>query len=105
MVTASVVMERSVSALGRRFSVPDIVVGTLVLAGVTSVPNAVAAEYLARGGRGAASLSTALNSNVLNVAAGLVLPAVVLGIGPVTSNVSLVASWYAGLTMLVFGLA
>jgi cation:H+ antiporter len=101
VVTASVVMERSATVLGQRLSVPDIVVGTLVLAGVTSVPNAVAAVYLARRGRGAASWSTAMNSNALNVAAGLLLPAVVLGMGPVSGDVSLVASWYVGLTVLV----
>jgi cation:H+ antiporter len=105
VVTASVVMERSASTLGRRFAVPDIVVGTLVLAGVTSLPNAVAAVYLARRGRGAATWSTALNSNALNVAAGLLIPAVVLGMGPVTAQVSLVASWYVGLTVLVIGFA
>ena len=98
-------MERSASTLGRRFSVPDIVVGTLVLAGVTSLPNAVAAAYLARRGRGAATWSTALNSNALNVAAGLLIPAVVLGMGPVTAQVSLVASWYVGLTVLLIGFA
>ena len=105
VVTASVVMERATSTLGRRFSVADIVVGTVVLAAVTSLPNAVAALYLARRGRGAASLSIALNSNALNVAAGLLVPAVVLGIGPATANVSLVASWYAGLTVLLVGFA
>ncbi len=104
VVTASVIMERSATTLGHRFSVPDIVVGTLVLAGVTSLPNAVAAVYLARRGRGAASLSTAMNSNALNVAAGLLLPAVFLGIGA-NASVSLVAAWYVGLTVLVVGFA
>jgi cation:H+ antiporter len=105
VVTASVIMERAASTLGRRFSVPDIVVGTLVLAGVTSLPNAVAAVYLARRGRGAASLSTTMNSNTINVAAGLLLPAVILGIGSALASVSFVAAWYVGLTILVLGLA
>jgi cation:H+ antiporter len=105
VVTASIVMERSASTLGRRFSVPDIVVGTLVLAGVTSLPNAVAAVYLARRGRGAATWSTALNSNALNVAAGLLIPAAVLGLGPLTAQVSLVASWSVGLTVVLIGFA
>jgi cation:H+ antiporter len=105
VVTASVIMERAASTLGRRFSVPDIVVGTLVLAGVTSLPNAVAAVYLARRGRGAASLSTTMNSNTINVAAGLLLPAVILGIGPAMASVSFVAAWYVGLTVLVLGFA
>ena len=43
------------------FGIPEIVVGGLVLAAVTSLPNAVSAVYLARRGRGAAAFSTALN--------------------------------------------
>jgi cation:H+ antiporter len=43
VVIASVTMERAASALGTRFAVPEIVVGGLVLAAVTSLPNAVAA--------------------------------------------------------------
>jgi len=42
----------------------------VVLAAVTSLPNAVAAVYLAMRGRGAAMLSTTLNSNALNVTPG-----------------------------------
>jgi Ca2+/Na+ antiporter len=61
--------------MGSRFVIPEIVVGGLVLAAVTSLPNAVAAIYLAARGRGAATLSTALNSNTLNVAIGLLVPA------------------------------
>ena len=60
---------------------PAIVVGALVLAGVTSLPNAVAAVYLAMRDRGAAVLSTSLNSNALNVFAGLLIPTTILGLG------------------------
>lgn len=104
VVGASVVMERAASTLGRRLSIADIVVGTVGLAVVTSLPNAVAGVYLARQGRGAASLSTALNSNALNVAFGLLLPGVVLGIGHAPDG-ALVAWWYAGLTALLVGFA
>jgi cation:H+ antiporter len=105
VVTASVAMERAASTLGSRFSISDIVVGTVVLAGVTSLPNAVAAVYLARLGRGAATLSTALNSNALNVAAGLLVPALIIGIGRPISSVSAVAGWYLALTVGVLVLA
>jgi Ca2+/Na+ antiporter len=44
VVAASVLMEWAASALGSRFVVPEIVVGALVLAAVTSLPNAVAAS-------------------------------------------------------------
>ena len=54
---ASVAMEQGASSLWARISaVPEIVVGGLVLAAVTSLPNAVSAVYLARRGRGAAAL-------------------------------------------------
>ncbi len=105
VVVASVVMERAGVSLGTRFGIPQIVTGGLVLAGVTSLPNAVAAVYLAARGRGAATLSTTLNSNALNVLAGLFLPGVVTGLGAVSGQTILVAAWYLGLTAVTLGLA
>ena len=105
VVAASTLMERAATTVGGHFGVPGIVTGGLVLAVVTSLPNAVAAIYLARRGRGAAALSTALNSNALNVAVGLLLPATIIGLGPRTGPGTLVAAWYAGLTILTLILA
>jgi cation:H+ antiporter len=105
VVAASVVMERSAAALGARLAVPQIVVGGLVLAAVTSLPNAVAAVYLAARGRGAATLSTALNSNTLNVAAGLLIPAAVIGMGRPAASSTITAAWYAGLTAAALAFA
>ena len=72
---------------------------------MTSLPNAVSAVYLARRGRGAAVLSTALNSNAINVVAGLLIPACLAGLGPSSGQGTLVAAWYAGLTVLALALA
>jgi hypothetical protein len=105
VVGASIAMEQAATVLGRRWAVADIVTGALVLAVVTSLPNAVTAVYLAMRGRGAAVLSTALNSNAINVVAGLLVPASVTGLGPRTGQDILVAGWYAGLTALALGLA
>ncbi len=105
VVAASVTMERAATGLGQRYGVPQIVTGGLVLAAVTSLPNAVAAIYLARRGRGAATLSTALNSNTLNVVAGLLLPGVLIGLGPPSGQAGLIVAWYAGLTLAVLALA
>ena len=105
VVFASIVMERSAADLGRSAGVPEIITGGLVLAAVTSLPNAVAAVYLAGRGRGAATLSTALNSNTLNVVAGLLLPGAVLGLGASSGQTMLVTLWYAGLTLAVLALA
>ena len=100
VVAASVAMEKTASRLGARHHVPDIVVGGLVLAAVTSLPNAVAAVYLARRGRGAATLSTAMNSNALNVTIGFLLPGALIGIGAPSASATLVAGAYLGLTLL-----
>jgi Ca2+/Na+ antiporter len=77
----------------------------LILAGVTSLPNAVSALYLARRGRGAATLSIALNSNALNVIVGLLLPGVIVGLGAPSSEGTLVAAWYLALTVVTLGCA
>jgi cation:H+ antiporter len=105
VVGASSAMEQGASALGRHYNVAEIVVGGLVLAAVTSLPNAVAAVYLAGNGRGAAALSTALNSNTINVTAGLLIPATVIGLAEPSGSGLLVAGWYVGLTALTLTLA
>ncbi len=98
VVGASIAMEQSASKLGARHGVAEIVVGGLVLAVLTSLPNAVAGVYLASRGRGAATLSTALNSNALNVAIGLLLPGTIAGLGAASGQATLSAAWYLGLT-------
>ncbi len=98
VVAASTAMEQTATALGGRYGMADIVTGGLVLAVVTSLP-------LARRGRGAAVLSTALNSNAINVAAGLLVPASLTGLGARSGQDMLVAAWYAGLTVLALALA
>ena len=105
VVAASVVMERTAIVLGTRFAVPQIIIGGVVLAAVTSLPNSVAAVYLAARGRGAAMLSTTLNSNALNVTAGLLLPATITGLGPPSGQSGLIAAWYLVLTLVALAFA
>jgi cation:H+ antiporter len=100
VVVASTAMEWSASVLGVRYGVSSIVVGGLILAAVTSLPNAVAAIYLASRGRASATLSEAFNSNALNTIIGLMIPAVVLGMGRPSEGGVVTAGWYAGLTAI-----
>lgn len=100
VVGASIVMEQTASELGSRHGIPGIVTGALVLAAVTSLPNAVAAVYLALRGRGQATLSIATNSNAINVVAGLLVPGIVVGLGAPSGQTTFVAAWYFGLTVL-----
>jgi cation:H+ antiporter len=100
VVGASIAMERAASQLGSRHAVPGIVTGALVLAGVTSLPNAVAAVYLGMRGRGAAVLSTALNSNAFNVLAGFLIPTTLLGLGARSGQTTFVTACYLAMSVL-----
>lgn len=93
-------MERIASQLGSRHAVPGIIIGALVLAVVTSLPNAVAAIYLSVRGRGAAVLSTGLNSNLFNILAGLLIPTTIFGLGAPSAETTFVAASYMAMTVL-----
>src|SRR5207249_10418462 len=61
--------------LSDRWSVPDVIVGIVVLAVLASLPNAFTAGRLAFQGRGSALLSETLNSNTTNLVSGILVPA------------------------------
>jgi cation:H+ antiporter len=107
VISASVLMEHSASVGGAALGVPEVVLGGVVLAAVTSLPNAVAAVYLARAGKGAATLSVAMNSNTVNVVGGLVLPAVIAGFAVANFGEGTVfaAAGYLAMTVVVISLA
>ena len=86
--------------LAGRWQLRHAVMGTLILAAVTSIPNVVAAVRLAREARGAAVVSEAINSNTLNVLAGICLPALVLGVGAVSGQMIFTAGWLLGMTAI-----
>jgi cation:H+ antiporter len=99
IVAASVGMVHAATDLGRHWNVSDIVVGTLVLAAVTSLPNLLTAVRLALHKRGSAVASEALNSNSLNILAGLALPALVVSLGPATGLERFSVWWLVGMTI------
>ena len=97
-------MVAAAQSLGDRFDVSDFVLGALVLAALTSIPNLIAAVRLARQGRGAACVSEALNSNNANILVGLCVPAVILGLGSATGIATFAALWMVGMTVVAVGL-
>ncbi len=105
VIGASVVMEQSATTMGQQAGIPTIVIGGLVLAAVTSLPNAVAAIYLTLRGRGVAAMSEAFHSNAFNVLLALLLPAVIVGLGSPTSGGGLAAFTYLALTAAAVGFA
>lgn len=100
IVVSSVGAVRSAVALGHAWGVSEAVVGTLVLAALTSIPNVIAAVQLARAGRGAAVVSEALNSNTLNILAGISLPALLIGFAVPSQKIIFAAFWLLGMKLV-----
>jgi cation:H+ antiporter len=97
-------MVAAAQSLADRWSVSDVVVGALVLAALTSIPNLIAAVRLARHGRGAACVSESLNSNNANILVGLCIPALFLSLGSVSGVELFAACWMIGMTIVVVAL-
>jgi len=97
-------MVAAAQSLADRWDVSDVVLGALVLAALTSIPNLIAAVRLARHGRGAACVSESLNSNNANILVGLCIPAVILGFGSASGVEIFAACWMIGMTVVAVAL-
>jgi cation:H+ antiporter len=97
-------MVAAAQSLADRWDVSDVVLGALVLAALTSIPNLIAAVRLARHGRGAACVSESFNSNNANVLVGLCVPAAILGIGSASGIEIFAACWMVGMTVVAVAL-
>lgn len=104
IVLGSVGMVHAATDLGRRWGVSDLIVGTLVLAALTSLPNLMTAVRLAVHGRGAATVSEAFNSNSLNVLAGIALPSLALSLGAASGVATFAVWWLVGMTAVAVAL-
>jgi cation:H+ antiporter len=74
IVAGSVGAVRAATDLADAWSVPDALVGVLVLAILTSLPNAWTGVRFGLQQRGSALMSETLNSNSINLVAGLAIP-------------------------------
>jgi cation:H+ antiporter len=81
VIGGATAMVYAAQSLGDRWDISDVIIGTIVLAALTGIPNLLAAVRLALHGRGAACVSESLNSNNANILVGLCIPALILGIG------------------------
>jgi cation:H+ antiporter len=75
------------------------VLGTVVLAALTSLPNLWLALHFARTNRGTALMSAAMNSNTINLLGGLVIPALFIGTGFARGSLGYFG-WLVDLTLL-----
>ena len=105
IVLGSVGMVRAATDLGHRWDVSDVVIGTLVLAVLTSLPNVLTAVRLAVHGRGSATVSEAFNSNSLNIVFGVAIPALVFSLGAAGGLVTFSVWWLVGMTVAAVALS
>jgi cation:H+ antiporter len=104
IIAGSALMVESAIRLGHRWSVPEYLVGVLVLAILTSLPNAFTGIRLGLQGRGSALLSETLNSNTINLVAGIAIPALLLSLGSFSGLVAFDLAWLIGMTLVTLAL-
>jgi cation:H+ antiporter len=104
IVGGSYAMVTTALVLADRWHVSRPFLGTVILAAITSLPNAYAAVRLALRQNGAAVVSEAFNSNTLNLLAGIGVPALVVGSVTTVRGSATDLAWVVGLTVVALGL-
>ena len=93
IVLGSIGMVHSALTLADRWGLPDAVVGAVLLAVLTSLPNAYTGIRLGRARRGAALVSETMNSNTINLVGGLAIPALFVTVGGFSALAVVDFSW------------
>jgi cation:H+ antiporter len=99
IVIGSVGMVYTAVLLAGRYGVPRPLVGLLILATMTSLPNASTAIRLGLAGRGEALVSETLNSNTINLAFGIVVPALFVTAARAPAGFELDFVWMLAVTL------
>jgi cation:H+ antiporter len=93
-------MVQAALALGGHWGVSGTLVGGLVLAPLTSLPNAATGIRLGLARRGSALVSETLNSNTINLAGGVMAPALITTIGISSSDGRFDLAWLVAMTVV-----
>jgi cation:H+ antiporter len=93
IVLGSIGMVHSALTLADRWGLSDAVVGAVLLAVLTSLPNAYTGIRLGRARRGAALVSETMNSNTINLVGGLAIPALFVTLGGFSALAVVDFSW------------
>jgi cation:H+ antiporter len=106
IVAGSVGAVRAATDLADAWSVPASLVGVVVLAILTSLPNAWTGVRFGLQQRGSALMSETLNSNSINIVAGLAVPAALGTLGAFSGLAVFDLAWLLGMTaaaVILFG--
>jgi cation:H+ antiporter len=98
IVAGSFGMVQAAVSLGGRWNISGALVGVLALGPLTSLPNAFTGIRLGLARRGAALVSETFNSNTINLAGGVLAPALFVGVERSTSLGRTSLAWLLGMT-------
>jgi cation:H+ antiporter len=100
IVAGSFGMVQAAVSLGQHWGVSGALVGVLALGPLTSLPNAFTGVRLGLARRGAALVSETFNSNTINLAGGVMVPALFVAVGSISSIERVNLAWLLGMTCI-----
>jgi cation:H+ antiporter len=98
IVAGSAGMVQAALALGDHWHISRAILGMLILAPLTSVPNAITAVRLGLAGRDAALVAETFNSNTINLSAGVIVPSLFVTLAASSATAKLQLVWLVGMT-------
>lgn len=104
IVAGSAGMVETALTLGGDWHVSNAILGFLILAPLTSLPNAATAVRLGLARRGAALVGETFNSNTINLAAGVIVPSLFVTLATLSTLGKLQLAWLVGATLLTLTL-
>ncbi len=104
IVAASAGMVQAALTLGQHWHISNAALGVLILAPLTSVPNAITGVRLGAARRGTALVGEALSSNTINLAAGVIVPSLFVTLGALSATGKLQLGWLVGMTAVTLAL-
>ena len=104
IVAGATGMVKAALALAHHWHVSQTVTGVLILAVITSLPNAFTAVRLGLGGRGDALVTETLASNSINLTGGVLLPALFVTVAGSGAGIRFGFAWLAVMSLLTLAL-
>jgi cation:H+ antiporter len=99
IIAGSAGMVEAALSLGADWHIANTVLGVLILAPLTSLPNAVTAIRLGLAGRGAALVGETFNSNSINLGVGVIVPSLFVTFTALTSVAKQQLGWLLAMTV------
>jgi cation:H+ antiporter len=104
IVAGSAGMVEAALTLGGDWHIPNAVLGVLILAPMTSLPNAITAIRLGLAGRGAALVGETFNSNSINLGVGVIAPSLFVTFTALSSVDKQQLGWLLAMTVVAVAL-